>query len=175
MDDQEKMRHDLFVRLLSGHSSRIFGFILSLVFNRNDADDIFQETSVVLWRRFDEFEEDTNFQAWACRIAYLHVMNFRRKHKKSRLLSDRALEMIAEDALANADYAEQQEEALAQCLGKLDRKDRELIEQRYYRRLASKEIAETQSKSIHSIYRSLVRIHAILLRCVKLTLATERG
>jgi len=175
MDDQEKIRHDLFVRLLSGHSSRIFGFILSLMFNRNDADDIFQETSVVLWKRFDEFQEGTNFQAWACRIAYLHVMNFRRKHKKSRLLSDRALEMIAEDALANADYAEQQEEALAHCLGKLNVKDRELIEQRYYRRFASKEIAETQSKSIHSIYRSLVRIHAILLRCVKLTLAMERG
>ncbi len=175
MDDQEKNRHDIFVRLLSRHSSRIFGFILSLMFNRNDADDIFQETSVVLWKRFDEFQEGTNFQAWACRIAYFHVMNFRRKHKKSRLLSDRALEMIAEDALTHANYAELQEEALTQCLEKLAPGDREIIEQRYFRRLASKEIAKSRSKSIHSIYRSLMRIHSILLRCVKQTLAMERG
>jgi RNA polymerase sigma-70 factor, ECF subfamily len=166
-------KQDEFVRYLSRESSRIFGFILALAVNRNDADDVFQETSVVLWRRFDEFEPGTNFRAWACRIAQLQVMNFRRSHNRCRVLSDDALQALAQNALAVMDRDDRREETLATCLEKLRPQDRQLIEQRYFRRHTTKEIAEREARSIHSVYRALRRVHELLLRCVRQGLALE--
>jgi DNA-directed RNA polymerase specialized sigma24 family protein len=39
----------------------IYVYILSLVSNTNDADDIMQETAAVLWRKFSEFNPDMAF------------------------------------------------------------------------------------------------------------------
>lgn len=166
-------KQDEFVRYLSRESSRIFGFILTLVVDRNDADDVFQETSVVLWRRFDEFELGSNFRAWACRIAQLQVMNFRRRHNRCLVLSDDAIQALASNALAVMDRDDRREIALTTCLEKLRPQDRQLIEQRYFRRHTTKEIADCQSRSIHSVYRALRRVHELLLRCVQQNLAAE--
>ena len=39
-----------FVRLLLRHERRIYAFIRSLLPNRDDAEDVLQETSIVLWK-----------------------------------------------------------------------------------------------------------------------------
>lgn len=166
-------KQDEFVRYFSRESSRIFGFILALAVNRNDAEDVFQETSVVLWRRFDEFEPGTNFRAWACRIAQLQVMNFRRSFNRCHVLSDDAIQALAQNAMGVMEREDRRESALATCLEKLQPKDRQLIEQRYFLHRSTKEIADRESRSIHSVYRALRRIHESLLRCVRLDSATE--
>ena len=48
-------RQDEFVRLLAGHDRAIMLFILSLVPNWADAEEIRQETSVKLWQEFSKF------------------------------------------------------------------------------------------------------------------------
>jgi RNA polymerase sigma-70 factor (ECF subfamily) len=44
----------------------------------NDTQDIFQQTSLVLWEKFDSFETGSNFAAWSCRAARYTAMNFLR-------------------------------------------------------------------------------------------------
>lgn len=66
-----------FLQLLTSHQSRIYAYILSLVFDRTQADDLLQETNAVLWRKAEEFETGTNFVAWAFQIAYYEVMQQR--------------------------------------------------------------------------------------------------
>ena len=63
MSDQEQ--HRLFGELISAHQSRLYGFLFALVGNREDADELFQETSLTLSRRFDTFQPGSNFYAWA--------------------------------------------------------------------------------------------------------------
>ena len=46
---------------------RLNGYVLSLVHNWIDADDIVQDVAVRLWQRFDDFMPDADFGAWACR------------------------------------------------------------------------------------------------------------
>lgn len=46
----------VFVKLLTIHQARIRGYILSLVPNFNDAEDIMQETSRTMWDQFSDFE-----------------------------------------------------------------------------------------------------------------------
>lgn len=160
-----------FVRLLTRHSSEIYGFILMLSVNRSDAEDVFQETSVVLWQKFDIYESGTDFRAWACRIAFFTVQSFRRKRGRMRMLSDDAFEAVAADALAMIEEKDMRGEALAECLEKLNERDRRLLEQKYFGKMTTAQLAEQSSQSTHAIYRALTRIHTQLLNCMKRSLA----
>ena len=58
------------VALLTQHQRRIFAYIYTLVPNRTDAEDILQETSLIICEKFHDFKPGTDFVAWACQIAY---------------------------------------------------------------------------------------------------------
>jgi RNA polymerase sigma-70 factor (ECF subfamily) len=161
-----------FVRLLTRYSSQIYGFILMLSVNRSDAEDVFQETSVVLWEKFDAYESGTDFRAWACRIAFFKVQSHRRERGRLRTLSDEAFAAVAADALAYVEKKDARGEALAECLEKLSAGDRRLLEQRYFGRLTTVQLAEERSQSTHAIYRALARIHNQLLNCMQRSMAT---
>jgi RNA polymerase sigma-70 factor len=162
-----------FVRLLTQYSSRIFGFVLALCVNRADAEDVFQNTSVVLWEKFDTYQPGSNFFAWACRIAYFEALYDRRKSSRVRTLSDEAWQALAADALAINEEKQDSQEALAECLEKLSAADRDLLHQKYFLQRSVAEIAESCSKSIHSIYRALSRLHDNLLECVRRSMAAN--
>jgi len=156
-----------FVRLLTRHSSQIYGFILMLSVKRSDAEDILQDTSVVLWEKFDSYEPGTSFQAWACQIAYYETLSRRRKQNRIQYLSDASLTLLAKDALSIMEQTDLDKDALADCLEKLAEKDRRLIEQKYFVQLSTSEIAERSARSVHAIYRALSRVHGLLLRCMR--------
>jgi RNA polymerase sigma-70 factor, ECF subfamily len=141
--------------------------------NRSDAEDVFQDTSVVLWEKFDSFELGTNFRAWACRIAFFQVQNRRRANRKLRSISDDAFEALAADALALVDQQDSRGEALSECLEKLPERDRRLLEQKYFGQMSTVQLAEQRSQSTHSIYRALSRIHNKLLQCMERALASS--
>ena len=54
-----------FLVLFQQHERQIYGYILSLVPNIASADDISQNTSLRLWERFDQFDPNKDFGAWA--------------------------------------------------------------------------------------------------------------
>ena len=53
-------RTDQFIRLFSREEPRLHAYILTMVPNWSDAADILQETSAVLWKKFDEFSQKEN-------------------------------------------------------------------------------------------------------------------
>ena len=38
------------------HQDRVYGYIVTLLPNRHDAEDVFQQTSLILWQKWDEFD-----------------------------------------------------------------------------------------------------------------------
>jgi RNA polymerase sigma-70 factor (ECF subfamily) len=161
-----------FVEEFSRHSRRLYGYILSLTMNRNDAEEVFQTTSIVLYQKYDGFEPiSASFYTWACRVAYLEVLHFRRTRRRDSLLTERALELLRDEVVRRSDEFEQREDELEKCLKKIIEPDRTLIAERYHNDLAPKQIAERLGKSINSIYRSLTRIHVMLRCCVDRTIA----
>ena len=58
-----------FVRHFAGAEHEIYRYVLALVPNGSDAQDIVQETAVALWRKFDEYNPNEPFIPWACRFA----------------------------------------------------------------------------------------------------------
>lgn len=169
-------RGEAFMRLLLSHQQRIYGLILALVPNWTDADDIMQETTAVLWRKFDEFERGTNFSAWALKIARLQVLAFRKRERRNAArLSDELMDQVAERMVARADRPDVRRDALEACLRSLPEGDRYLIELRYEPDASVSQVAETVSRSVDAVYKALNRIHGQLLLCVRSKLSHERG
>jgi RNA polymerase sigma-70 factor len=164
-----------FARLFSGHARRVYGFIMTLVFSHHDAEEVFQNTSVVLWNKFAEFEAGSNFFAWASRVAYYETLNFMRERRRSRTFSDEALELLANEAAALSEESSSRQQALEDCLTRLAAADRSLLQERYYHQRPPKQIAAIQSRSVDSVYRALSRIHNVLLNCVQRQLAKEES
>ena len=57
-----------FVRLLGAHEQGLSGYIISLVPNWADADEIAQETKLRLWEQFEQFDRTKDFGTWARRL-----------------------------------------------------------------------------------------------------------
>jgi RNA polymerase sigma-70 factor len=171
--DSPEVDREEFARLFSRNARRIYGFIMTLVFSHHDAEEVFQNTSVVLWNKFSDFQSGSNFFAWASKVAYYEVLSFMKQRRRSRTLSEDALELLADAATSLSDESSTRQEALEDCLSRLNAADRELLQARYYHQRPPKQIATMQSRSVDSIYRALSRIHNMLLNCVQRNLARE--
>jgi len=166
-----------FVRLLTQSQRALYLFILPMVGRPSDAEEVLQETNVVIWSKWSQFDPGTNFLAWGRAIARLEVFRYRRnRHHRMTLLGDDIIDLIAERAEANAGDAELRRDALRQCIDKLRPKDRELIRERYSGDLTGDEIAERLGRPANSVYQSIGRIRKTLLECVRRQMAgTVRG
>ena len=163
-----------FVQLFSRSQRRIYLYILSQVQNAVDAEEILQETNIVIWRKCQQFQLGSNFLAWASQIANYEVLKYRERIRRDRLyFSEEFIRNVAEDALASADNLERRRQALIYCLGKLKEKDRELIKLRYKPGANGKSVAEILGRPINSVYQSMGRIRRALFECINRRLATE--
>ncbi|NLF08976.1 MAG: sigma-70 family RNA polymerase sigma factor [Pirellulaceae bacterium] len=164
-----------FSALFKQHSRAIYGHIRALVPNASDADDVFQETSVTLWQKFNYFQPGTDFRAWSCRIAYYKVLKLRDRQVHSpRLYSPEFLNMLSEELIVMSDFLDAQTEALLQCREKLNSRDRELLDRFHSEGATAKQIARRMGRNVHYVYRSVRRIHDALLVCIKGVLSKER-
>jgi RNA polymerase sigma-70 factor (ECF subfamily) len=163
-----------FVQLFTKWQRRLFLFILAQVPNLVDAEEILQETNLVIWRKSHTFQPGTNFYGWCCRIAVLEVLKHRERRRRTAVaLTDSFLEVIATEARESADDLEDRRNALLLCLARLAPADRELIRLRYAPSETGKSLAQKLGRPANSVYQSLSRIRRVLLECVKRRLAAE--
>lgn len=165
---QQNDRTEEFVKLLSEYSREIHDYIFRLVLDMNEADDIFQEANLVLWREFEHYEPGTNFRAWSYRIALYEVMSWRKRKQRERLVfSERFLTAITETLIENPHAVDERSEALSHCLSKLTAKQKELISFRYDFQWNIETIAEKTRRTVQSVYRSIGYVRQLLQQCVK--------
>ena len=165
-----------FLRQFLENERRLYAYILTLLPNRADADDVLQEASLVMWDKFDERRPPVDFTAWGCRIAYFKVLDFFKKRQRSRVqFSQTMLERVAETAVEQAGtlQLDARHEALAGCIEKLSAKDRDLITRRYAEGATTQSTAAQVDRSVDAVYKALARIRQLLFDCVSKALAQE--
>jgi RNA polymerase sigma-70 factor, ECF subfamily len=157
-----------FARYLAESQARLYGYIHSLVPDLTHADDLYQQTALVLWAKFDEFDRARSFFAWACGVARFEAANYVRSLGRQRrffgdelsLLLVEAHEEMAEDELA------ERRQALSKCVDKLAPGDRALLTECYLDPAGVPGAAARRNRSTHSVYNSLRRIRQALLKCI---------
>jgi RNA polymerase sigma-70 factor, ECF subfamily len=165
MSDAE--RYEELVRLIRLHTSQVLAYINALLLNWNDAEDLFQETCLVLWQKFDEFEPGTNFLAWALRIADYKVMNFRTMQSRRAAFTAGLRDALRTDfADRSGEEATASLASLSNCMDRLTPNDRTMATLCYGEGQAVRQVADTLGRSPESVHRSLRRIRKWLLDCV---------
>lgn len=163
-----------FIQLLTESQRSLFYYIHSLIPNRTDADEVLQETNLVLWREYERFEAGTNFRAWACTVALNQVRAFTSKRRaKSPHFDTDTMMLISERREKRSVYLQRRLDALDNCVQKLPERKRVLVEQRYRQGIPVENVADKMGSSVDAVYKMLHRIREKLHECVDRTLSKE--
>ncbi len=163
-----------FVTHLTGAQPSLFAFIFSLLPDQQRAEDILQESNLVLWRKRQEYQPGTSFMSWACQVAYFNVLAFRRKMARDRhRFDDSVFDYLAERQIERADELEDRRQILLQCIEKLPDSQRQIIAERYEPGASVRQMADSRGMSEGALSQSLYRIRAALLNCIEKSLAPK--
>src|SRR3954447_12431536 len=163
-----------FVQTFARYQQDVQAYLLTLVPNRSDCDDLMQETSVALWRKWPEFDHQRDFFRWACGIAFIEVLRYRRHTSTQRMwFSEDLIETLAVEFVDRSELLALRAEALQSCLEKLDKQDRIIIESRYRDGSTVQDVAHQLSRPVGSLYKAVVRIRERLQMCIEGTIARQ--
>ena len=163
-----------FVRLLTQNERRVYAFILSLVPNWSDADEILQETNVRLWNEFERFRPGTDFGAWACAVAKFQVLTHRKRAAREKVKFTGDFIDVVAHAMAETDGdAAERHRALQRCVEELSPTNREMLRAYYRHGAVGAQVAAAFGRSIDALYKSLSRIRRALLACVEMKLKVQ--
>jgi RNA polymerase sigma-70 factor (ECF subfamily) len=176
-------REERFLSLYNAAYSRVYAYVFSLVPDRNDAFDIMQETSLVLLRRFDDFDagpdprnktsESERFVRWGCGIALNHVRQFRRDRAHTFQFGEQAIERISTAHERYSNLLESRRRFLPGCLERLSKADRELAARCFTRDSSIKAVAEQMNRPVNTLYKAVSRIRRVLKECIDLAVRQE--
>jgi RNA polymerase sigma-70 factor, ECF subfamily len=171
--DSERMRE--FAALLGRHQRQIYVYILSLMPRPVDAEDVLQETNVVLWSKFHEYRPGSAFATWACQIARFKVLQHLQHSQRRPVLMDMdLLSQLATDAEQMSEDLENDRHRMAKCLTQLAPEDRLLILRRYAVGETGQSVADYFGRPANSVYQSLSRIRRRLSECVRRARSVDR-
>jgi RNA polymerase sigma-70 factor, ECF subfamily len=169
--------NDEFIRRFVRCQQDLYGFILSLIPNTADAQDVLQETAVALWAKADEYSPDEAFKPWAMQFAWQQIRKFRlyqaRRHKHVIALSDEAVAALRADREEFDGAASVRSEKLPECMAKLIDDDRSLLRDRYDLKIPMREAALKRGVEPGQLYKRLGRIRQTLLDCINRTIAAD--
>jgi RNA polymerase sigma-70 factor (ECF subfamily) len=160
--------YEQFIRLFVAEEGRLRAFLRTLVPSLDDLDEVMQETSLVAWRKFAQFEPGTDFLAWVATIGRFEALRRRRDRAADRLVfGERLCELLADEALAETERREAERRALDVCLQKLPARQRQWVSAAYQPGIKFREVAQTSGKSVEAFYKMLQRLRGLLLQCIQ--------
>jgi RNA polymerase sigma-70 factor (ECF subfamily) len=152
----------------------LYGYIVSILPNWADADEVFQETSLILWEKRASYDPERSFIAWAYGIARNVALNFvRRNRTTGATLSPELFGKIEEIRLRMGDALQRQAEVLQQCLGRLSETQRVFVMNCYSADVPLAQVAGRLGVSENAVYLRLSRLRKTLLDCIRRTLRKE--
>ena len=157
-----------FIELMTSFQGRLYGYILSLLADPNVANDILQETNIILWQKSAEFKMGSNFKAWSFRIANFKVMAHRQRQMRDKLVfDDDFMNNLTLEANTYDETYEEKQKILTNCIAKLPERQKDLIARRYSIGTSVKNIALELQSTANSITQALFRARTNLTNCVK--------
>lgn len=171
--DRDQRREE-FVRLFQRHERGIYGYILSLMPSIAAADEISQNTNLVLWKEFDKFDRNKDFGVWARAIAYYEVLNYRNARGRERVQFDsELLSLVADRAAVQCDALIARQSYLMECLMRLSESKREIVRLHHCLGMTVKAVAQKVGQNVAAVEKTLLRTRRALFDCVETAMRRE--
>jgi RNA polymerase sigma-70 factor, ECF subfamily len=168
-------RSQKFTEHLQQCQGELLRYIFILVRNSEDAQDVFQQTCLTLWEKFDQFDPSQKFLAWACGVARFKACKFLtqcRRHR-ARFSDEFAQQLVQVRLNSEAAGHEARRAALPGCVDKLPAAQRELLKLCYGERKRVTEVAAHLGRSVCGVHNSLRLIREKLMACIERAVREE--
>ena len=166
-------QNELFYELVRPYEGRVYAAALAILRNEHDAEDAAQEAMLKAFANIRQFRAEARFSTWLIQITVNEALMRRRRERTVRMegLDDRREE---ESEYAPRDFADWREipsealerkevrQRLAEALGTLDRKYREVFMLRDMEHLNIQETAEALGITVASVKTRLLRARLML-------------
>src|SRR5436190_5477136 len=168
-DKQEFLRH-----FLSSESS-LRGYILTHVRDFEVAEDLLQQSALVLWQKFDQYDPGRPFLAWALGVARLEILNAARRRPGRSLIESDLDGLVVGEYLRLESELPLRRQLLRLCLKHLPESMTEAVRLRYEQGSSLDQIAARLGKSLAAIKVTLHRARISLQDCVRMKASTPEG
>jgi len=162
-----------FMRLFLKNEPILRSFARSLLPNWQSVDDVIQESSITLWEKLSQLNDEEGFLPWAkVVVRYKCLSSIRYLRRNQVVFSDAVLELIAEEA-ESPEFDEQiisTKETLRVCLKSFQPHHQELLLGAHTGHGEIKNIAKKTGKTPNALYKLLARLRSKLSNCVQETI-----
>ena len=171
----QRGQNDLFYELVRPYERRVYAAALAILRNESDAEDVAQEAMLKAFANIRQFRAEAKFSTWLIQITVNEAL-MRRRRERTVVMEGIDDRRNSEDEAdyAPRDFADWREipsealerkevrQKLAQALGTLDRKYREVFVLRDMEHLNIQETAEALGISVASVKTRLLRARLML-------------
>ncbi|WP_437231110.1 sigma-70 family RNA polymerase sigma factor [Planctomicrobium sp. SH661] len=181
LDEVEQTRRNVdrqaeFVSLLAQNYRALYSYAVSLGADLTVADDIMQESSLVLWQQFDRYESGSNFVHWGRVVVRNVYRNHRRSFAHRRyVFSPQLIDKLFETHCVAEELFDVRRTALQQCLKKLSGSELDLVNSFYQEGSSLTAAAQHSGKTPNSLHKAISRIRLKLSRCIDQRMGVDDG
>ena len=144
--------------LLERYQSKVYGYIFSVVKDKETADDIFQDTfyKVIVTINSDQYKDENKFVHWVMRIAHNLIVDHFRRNSKMPLVPNRPESDVLDNIKFPDDNAEhvimkkQTSQNIRKLVKMLPPEQRRVVILRHYGKCDFKDIAARTGVSINT-------------------------
>ena len=158
------MNNEKFEVLLQNESKKVYNYLLKILRNKEDAEDILQETFIAFHKKMNSVNE-SYYKSYLFRTAYHKALNLiKKRNTKNKLVTTYHEMEHFEDVSTNNN--EQQNELVKDALSQLKTEEAILIELQYYQNMSYKQIAEVLETTQSAVDSKLVRAKKKLIKII---------
>ncbi len=148
VQSRDSQAFDLLVR---EYSPALFSFILGMISNLEDAQDILQDTFVKVWEKSHQFQGKSTVKTWIYRIAInLSYSHLKRRKRWSYTVLDDVKALISGSDPVRETEQNYRSELFKKSLESLTPRQRAVVVARIYQDLPFADIAEAVGCSVNS-------------------------
>ena len=175
MDNTEDKR-DRVIKAALECRTELIAYARSLLGNYAAADDVLQEAMLVVFRKYDQFQDGTSILAWCRSIVRLEVLRAKQNHQRERTLTERLLDDAIDAAFDEFQSTRRQvdgeswREALRSCLEKAPERGRSVLQARFADELSYLQIGKRLGMTVEAVRKALFRTKKQVRQCVETNL-----
>ena len=160
-----------FAKLVDAYKDLVFSLAIKMVKNREEAEEISQDTFIKAYKNLSKFKGDSKFSTWLYKITYHNCLDrFKKNQKDNKTSSIETLvsfNVSSSDDILQSLEKEERAKTLKKCLDKLPEEEKTVLWFFYYKELSLKEIIEITQYSETNLKVKLHRARKHLLAIVK--------
>ena len=163
---------DRFIEGFTQSQSALRGFCLASLGNADDAQDVFQKASLVLWKKADAWDPETSFLRWAFAVVRFEILAHLRDRARDRVIFDDDIVLVmAGTSERLAESQSERTDALENCVAKLKPEHQGTLAAYYVHGHSLQEIAEQRDRGLSAVKVMMMRIRRSLADCIQSQLA----